>query len=513
MIPHVGIDLGTTFSCLSYIDEEGVPVVIKNSDGQESTPSVVWFDGKVAYVGKKANDRKLLANSPIFEFVKRDIGNNVPSKYVVNGYDYGATGLSAILLKKMKLEAFYFFKRKGWIPQDATPQNTLIPAAISVPAYFRDKKRKETKKAGVAAGFDVIGIVNEPTAAALTYGLNLVKPQRVLVFDLGGGTFDATILELGANEANVIATDGADEIGGKDWDKIIRDYLFAEFERQTSLEVPDDLGWEMQRHANESKIVLTDEMKATVFLNAGAEMVEVTLNRERSQGSDSLMDAIVVFDELEMPAFYFEERSQDLLAVCRAILHNMLEKSGFTWNDIDEIVLAGGSSRMPMVPKMLEQISGKKVKRSIEGYNYDTAIAQGAALYVRNRDKVVDVASKSVGIKVKQGEKFLIDYLIRKNQSLPVFHLEEFEAVENARLEVFEGEDSTDPLHATKRGELRIINPAGKVKVGLSLDEFGVIEATVFAHGKTSALVIRSEENEVEVSELKRRIDEIEVRL
>ncbi len=511
MIPHVGIDLGTTFSCLSYIDENGVPVVISNSDGQSSTPSVVWFDGRVAYVGKKANDRKLLANSPIFEFVKRDIGKHVPHRYVVDGFDYGAVGISAIILKKLKLEAFYFFRKKGWLAPDATPQNTIIPAVISVPAYFRDPKRNETRIAGVAAGFEVTGIINEPTAAALTYGLNLSETKRVLVFDLGGGTFDTTILEMKAGEARVIATDGADEIGGKDWDAIIREYLFAEFERQTMREVPDDLGWEMQGLANETKIQLSDKQEASVYLSGG--IVEVTLFREREQThEEASLDAILLFDEEEEPRFYFEERSQDLLAVCKAILHSMLEKSGFTWNDIDEIVLAGGASRMPMVPKMLERISGKKVKRDIEGYNFDTAIAQGAAIYGRSRSKVVDVASKSVGIKVKQGSRDLIDYLINKNQSLPVSVVRNFNAVERAMLEVYEGEDSDDPLHAVKRGELRLDNPAGQVEVGLSLDEFGVIHATVRADGRTAELVIRSDDYSIDVNELKEKIDEIEVR-
>ncbi|MEJ7768878.1 MAG: Hsp70 family protein, partial [Chitinophagaceae bacterium] len=226
MIPHVGIDLGTTFSCMSYMDEHGLPKVIKNVDSQDSTPSVIWFDGKLEYVGKKANDRKLQANSPIYEFVKRDIGKEPGHRYVINGYNYGACGLSAIILKKLRMEAFNFFKKKGWLSQEDTMRSLTIPAVITVPAYFGDKQRYETRLAGIAAGFDVTAIINEPTAAALTYGIDLNHSQLILVFDLGGGTLDVTILEIKDGDARVIASDGADQLGGKDWDAVIEGYLF-----------------------------------------------------------------------------------------------------------------------------------------------------------------------------------------------------------------------------------------------------------------------------------------------
>ncbi len=270
MIPHVGIDLGTTFSCMSYIDDNGVPQVIKNSEGGETTPSVIWFDGKTAYVGKKANDRKLQANSPIYEFVKRDIGKNVRNRYVIDGFDYGACGMSAIILKKFRIEAYHFFKKKAFLSQQDTLQNLKIPAVISVPAYFGDKERYETRLAGIAAGFDVIAIINEPTAAALTYGIALQDTKKVLVFDLGGGTFDVTILNVGNGEAKVIASDGADQLGGKDWDIIIEEYILAAFENQTQRAVPDDMGYEVQQHALQAKFDLTDNEQTSILLNAAA---------------------------------------------------------------------------------------------------------------------------------------------------------------------------------------------------------------------------------------------------
>ncbi|KQS33808.1 hypothetical protein ASG33_07105 [Dyadobacter sp. Leaf189] len=498
---------------MSYIDEQGLPVVIKNSDNQETTPSVIWFDGRVAYVGKKANDRKLQANSPVFEFVKRDIGKSVANRYVIDGYDYGAAGMSAIILKKLKYDAFYFFKRQGWLSPDDSLQNLVIPAVITVPAYFRDKQRHETRLAGIAAGFDVIAIVNEPTAAALTYGVDLNAAKRILVFDLGGGTFDVSILEIAGGNAKVIASDGADQLGGKDWDKLIKDYLLAEFERQTGREVPDDLCWDIDQRANESKINLTDQQEVKVFLNAEGSTAELILFRERPTGGGNVLDNLIFDDEDDDYAgFYFEERAQDLMAICKAIMHNMLDKAGFTWNDIDDIVLAGGSSRMPMIPKMLEQVSRKNVRRNIPGYSFDTAIAQGAALYARNRERVIDVASKSVGIQMRQAGKMIIEHLIRKNMPLPVSITETFPAEKNTTLNIYEGEDSTDPEHCYPRGKLQLENPAGKVIVGLAIDAFGIIHASIDSNGTKAELRIQSEEGEIDITELKSKIDAIDLR-
>lgn len=340
MIPHVGIDLGTTFSCVSYINEEGLPVVIKSSDGEETTPSVVWFDGKMAYVGKKANARKLQANSPIFEFVKRLMGENSGSLFKIGGYDYRACGMSAIILKKIKADIFFHYKRKGILTPADTLDTVIISAVITVPAYFGDKQRDETKKAGIAAGFEVVAIVNEPTAAALTYGIDLNEQKKVLVFDLGGGTFDVTILQLGNGEAKVIASDGAKKLGGKDWDAILESYFYAEFERQTGSEIPDDMNWELQKMALESKFLLSELNSTSVYINAAGQSVEIIANRERDENDD------LIFDTNDTD-FYFEERSQQLLSLCKTILYNVLNKANLNWSDIDDIVLAGGASRMP----------------------------------------------------------------------------------------------------------------------------------------------------------------------
>lgn len=505
MIPHVGIDLGTTFSCVSYINDDGVPVVIKNSDGEDTTPSVIWFDGKTAYVGKKANTRKLQANSPIFEFVKRSIGKENSSLYKVNGYNYRACGMSAIILKKLKADIFFFFKRMGLLSPADTIGNTMVPAVITVPAYFGDKQRHETKMAGVAAGLDVLAIVNEPTAAALTYGINLNQQKKLLVFDLGGGTFDVTILQLGNNEALVIASDGADQLGGRDWDALIEGYFYYEFKKQTGIEIPDDMGWEIQTRALDAKFALSEQASTTVFINAAGHAAEITIYRERPNDDD------LIFNTAE-DRFYFEERSESKLMLCKSILSRILEKAGLTWHDIDDILLAGGASRMPMIAKMLNTVSGRSIHKSIPGFSLDTAIAQGAALYGRNRGRVIDVSSKSMGIEVTQNGRKLIEHLVKKNTPLPISIKENFPADANAILKVYEG-DSTNPDDCEQRGRLELGNAAGIVSVGLTIDESGVVHASVEGNGVKAALRIISEQGDMDVHELKEKIDLIDIRL
>ncbi len=509
MIPTVGIDLGTTFSCVSYIDENGLPVIIPNSDGQETTPSVVWCDGKIAYVGKKANDRKLQANAPVFEFFKRDIGEEIPNRYIINQYDFKACGLSAILLKKLRMEAFNHFRRKGIIPQDEKFDTVVIPAVITVPAYFHDRHRDQTRLAGIAAGFDVVAIVNEPTAAAITYGVRLNEPQKILVFDLGGGTFDVTVLEVNNGEAVARVTKGANKLGGRDWDSIIERHFYTVFEENTGQEVPDDMGWEIQKLALEAKFHLSNEQEFSTTIYASGESIDVTLYRERTAGSD---DLIIEVPEADQEYFYFEERAQDKLSLCKAILSAALLEAGLGWNDIDEVVLAGGASRMPMVPKMLEQVSGKAV-RIIPGYDFDKAIAQGAALFSRNRNKVIDICSKSVGIEVFSNGRDIVKHLIKNNSQLPVTVSEKFRAEADAILKVYEGEGDENPEFCTLRGKLHLRNPEGEVTVKLSVDINGMIRADVESNGTTSTLKIVSDEADIDIAELKAQVDKIEIRL
>jgi molecular chaperone DnaK len=513
----IGIDLGTTYSCVAFIDEDGTPRTIPNSDGADTTPSVVWFDGKTAYVGKKANDRKITPTSPVFEFVKRDMGKSPRQTpgYTVGGYPYGPAGLSALILRKLKKEAFNFLKKKGAFPPSAEEKNTIIPAVITVPAYFGDLQRQQTRTAGYAAGLHVTAIINEPTAAALAFGKTLRENKTILVFDLGGGTFDITILEVRDGEGIVKASDGSDELGGKDWDELITDFLYSYFRRVTGRDIPDDMGWEVQQKALQAKFDLTRHDMTTVIISHEEGDVEIPLYRADPGRGDPNDDFRFDADEEAGPQFYFEARASGLLSLCRTLCTSVMEKAGLAWGDLDEIVLAGGSCRMPMIPDMLEALTGKKIARHVPGFSYDTAIAVGAALYGARRGAVRDVTSKTIGVEVKMNGTPYVEHLIRKNAPLPARVEKSFRAEPGAVLKVFEG-DSHQADECILRGRLELKNPEGgvSVKVTMTVNGDGVLHSLAeYPPDVRKELVIQTDDGEVDREDLKRKISTIDVRL
>ncbi|MEO8763992.1 MAG: Hsp70 family protein [Ginsengibacter sp.] len=506
----LGIDLGTTFSCVAFIDEHGTPNTIPATEGSETTPSVIWFDGKVAFVGKKANDRKIMPTSPVYEFVKRDMGRlkAINTRYEVNGFYYGAAGFSAIILRKLKKEAFNFLKKKGLIAADADEKSTVIPAVITVPAYFGDLQRHDTKNAGYAAGLHVVSMINEPTAAALAYGRTVRQNKKILVFDLGGGTFDVTILKFIDGESIVIASDGADQLGGKDWDEVIMHYLYTEFKKRTGKNIPQDMGWEIQQKATDAKLDLTDNEQTIVTISSEETDIEIILYRSDQNTSLEYGD----FDmDVDRP-FYFEERSSNLLSLCRTICTKVIEQAGMRWGDIDEIILAGGSCRMPMVHKLLEDMAGRKINASIPGFSYDTAIAIGAAIYGSGKNAIQDVTSKTIGIELKSNGRPYIEHLIGKNKLLPAQIVETFKAENNAVLKIYEGE-SHRPDECILRGKLQLGNPEGDVKVTMLIDENGVLNSLVEFGGNHRELQIVNEDEDIDQKELKNKVHNIEIRL
>jgi molecular chaperone DnaK len=493
---RVGIDLGTTYCCMAWVDDEGQPVVIPSSDGEPTTPSVVWFDGRQAWVGKKANDRKLVSSTNIFEFVKRDMGKPVEIRglypaddaqalgtapYEVDGFRYGAAGIQAIILRKLKKEALRHFKKLGRLAAEIDEKNLDLDAVITVPAYFGDLQRQQTRLAGYAAGLNVVGIINEPTAAALSYGLTRQGEQRVLVFDLGGGTFDVTILHVHDGTAEVVTTAGDNQLGGKDWDELIEAHLYHAFEVRTGRGIPEHRGFEVQQAALAAKLALSEAEETTVFLSMEEGDLELVLNRSAPPGDEL---------GLEMDdgtAFYLEERSWDLLNRCRVICETALAQSQVStagggsrpmeWADLDEIILAGGSCRMPMVRRMLERVSGRAIRSQIDAFNLDTAIAIGAALYGQHRRRVADVLSHSVGVKVKQDSRFRVDHLLPKDTRLPARAARSYRAGISAELEIYEGEE-TDPELCIRRGRIDLANPEGEVEIALEADADGILTAT-----------------------------------
>ncbi len=475
---HIGIDLGTTFCCVAFI-QEGVPKIITDSKGNETTPSVVWFDGVTAYVGEKAINRKITDTSPVYEYFKRDIGKPVESKlhkveiapYEIKGVKYGSIGLSAILLRKLKKDTLQYFKKYKLIDESIKENEFNINAVITVPAYFGDEARQATKCAGQLAGLNVIGMINEPTAASITFGTSINENKTILVFDLGGGTFDVTILEIKNGDFIVKATDGNTKLGGKDWDDIIIDYIKHRFKKITGTEIPDDMVYDVQEKAINAKMELTVNDYSLIQISANGHDIELKLKRSSSQQTNFLNLDI---DE-ENEEFYFEERSSDLLSACSARCMEVLTNSSLSWSDIDEIVLAGGSCKMPMIPKMLEKLSGKKIKTHREGFSYDTAIAIGAALYGESRGKVKDITSKHIGIKLTKNTKEYIDFLINKDEEIPIINrARKYPSEENAILEIYEG-DSREPSECVFRGKLELENKQDHVTIIFNMDENGIL--------------------------------------
>lgn len=498
---HIGIDLGTTFSCVAYIDEDGHARMIPNADGEETTPSVIWFDGQKAWVGKKANIRKTVDGQEqnVYEFIKRDIGRPVEippnffqdddrrvhlvAPYEIGGFKYGAAGMSALILRKLKKDAIKHFQRLGRLDHGLDERSIELDAVITVPAYFGDIERQETKLAGYAAGLNVIGMINEPTAAAVSYGLRRTKDQIIMVFDLGGGTFDVTILRMDGGEAEVLATGGHSQLGGKDWDELIQAHIRDTFRVRVGRDLPisPQRIFEVQQSALQAKFDLSEAEQTLVSLSVEEGELNETLYR-----SASAMPLVVDDDELQ--PFFFEERSTELLQVCRAICEEALLKVVLTtaggrqrsmeWSDLGEILLAGGACRMPMIPAMLQQASGSSVKGGVAGFDYDTAVAIGAALYGQYKEKVRDVLSHSIGIKLQVDDRFKIDHILPKHLGLPACVERVYPAGANAVLEVYQGE-SENPDEAVKRGRIELDNPEGPVRIAIEADENGMLKVLV----------------------------------
>jgi molecular chaperone DnaK len=497
MLPLLGIDLGTTFSAISVVDAQGQPLVLANSSGSVVTPSIVCFNGREAWVGEKAAARKVIAPNDIYEFVKRDIGKAVDSTrafyesprssvqdlapYEVGGYRYGAAGISAILLRFLKKQALRHY-RKLALTAETDDTKVAIPAVITVPAYFGDKERLDTRLAGYAAGLDVVGIINEPTAAALAFGLMRRENQIILVFDLGGGTFDVTVLQMSDGEASVLATRGDNALGGRDFDEIIQRQLLDEARRRTGQEVDESLGFEFQRLSVEAKHALSESETHTATFSHSGQDIDVVLGRRPPRGA-AYDEDLLGSDEGE-GAFYFEERATNLLFRCRTLCESVLEgltiegKLGLRpagWRDVGEIVLAGGSCKMPMVGEMLERLTGRRIRRQIEGFSYDTAIAVGAALYGTHRDRVRDVLSHGLGVKLVRNGREFVDYVLKKDSKIPQAVERSYGAAERAILEVWEGESEV-PDECVHRGALELDNLEGQVSITMAVDADGCLK-------------------------------------
>ena len=386
----IGIDLGTTNSCVAVI-EGGEPTVITNSEGSRTTPSVVAFtkDGE-RLVGQLAKNQAVTNPDRTVISIKRHMGSDY--KVDIDGKKYTPQEISAMILQKLKTEA------EGYLGEKVTD------AVITVPAYFTDSQRQATKDAGQIAGLNVQRIINEPTAAALAYGIDKENEQKIVVYDLGGGTFDVSVIEIGDGVQEVLATAGNNHLGGDDFDQRLIDYFVAEFKKSDGIDLKNDK-FAMQRLKDEAE-------KAKIALsNAPSVNVNIPYITADATGPKHL--------NVQLTRAKFNELTADLVEATMGPFKQAISDSGLSMNEIDKVLLVGGSTRIPAVQEAVKKYTGKE---PFKGINPDECVAMGAALQggVLNKEVtgllLLDVTPLSLGIETAGG---VCTRMIERNKTIP----------------------------------------------------------------------------------------------
>jgi len=402
----VGIDLGTTNSVVAVL-EGGEPAVVANAEGNRTTPSIVAFKGSEVLVGELAKRQAITNPDNTIRSIKREIGTSW--KETFEGKEYTPQEISARILQKLKTDA------EAYLGEDVTE------AVITVPAYFNDAERQATKEAGKIAGLNVLRIINEPTAASLAYGLENSEDQKILVYDLGGGTFDVSVLEISEGVFEVKSTAGDSKLGGDDWDQKVMDWLVEKFKSSTGIDISTDK-MAMQRikeGAEKAKIELSSTSETEINLPF------ITAN---DSGPQHLLEKLSR-SEFEKITSYLVERT-------KAPVNKAIEDAGLSYSDIEHIILVGGSTRIPSIQALVKSMTGKDPHK---GVNPDEVVASGAAIQagVLKGDVkdvlLLDVTPLTLGVETKGG---IVAKMIERNTTIPTKRSETFTTAEDGQTEV-----------------------------------------------------------------------------
>ena len=485
----IGIDLGTTNSCVAVM-EGGEPVVIPNAEGNRTTASVVAFakNGE-RLVGQVAKRQAVMNSDRTVISIKREMGASYRVK--IDDKEYTPQEISAMILQKLKADAESYLG------------DTVTQAVITVPAYFSDAQRQATKDAGRIAGLEVLRIINEPTAAALAYGLDKDESHKILVYDLGGGTFDVSLLEVGDGVFEVLATAGNNRLGGDDFDNRIIDYVANEFQRENNIDLRKDKQalQRLKDAAEKAKIELSGVMTANInlpFITAdatGPKHLDVTLTRAK-----------------------FNELTADLVEKTIGPLNQALKDAGLTASQVDKVILVGGSTRIPAVQEAVQRITGKE---PYKGINPDECVAIGAAIQAgilggEVKDVVLlDVTPLSLGIETMGG---VFTRLIDRNTTIPVRKQQIFSTAADGQtavdVHVLQGEREMAAYNKTLgRFQLTGIAPAPRgvpqIEVTFDIDANGIVHVSAkdLGTGNEQKITITASTNLSE-EEIKKAVDD-----